>query len=119
MDDLADRIQQISVEHKQKIEAFEGRGGNRSSKSLLNKDGIFDNPELEERYQKYVQGKQNLGLKLIRFETGWIGKRQVIIILKILLLLYGETGLIKLLRKAILYQYQEVNLENGETSRFL
>ncbi|VTT24531.1 hypothetical protein [Streptococcus gordonii] len=27
MDDLADRIQQISVEHKQKIEAFEGRGG--------------------------------------------------------------------------------------------
>ena len=26
MDDLADRIQQISVEHKQKIEAFEGRG---------------------------------------------------------------------------------------------
>ena len=29
MDDLADRIQQISVEHKQKIEAFEGRGGGR------------------------------------------------------------------------------------------
>ena len=27
MDDLADRIQQISAEHKQKIEAFEGRGG--------------------------------------------------------------------------------------------
>lgn len=29
MDDLADRIQQISIEHKQKIEAFEGRGGGR------------------------------------------------------------------------------------------
>ncbi|KXC03095.1 hypothetical protein [Streptococcus gordonii] len=27
MDDFANRIQQISVEHKQKIEAFEGRGG--------------------------------------------------------------------------------------------
>lgn len=27
IDDFADRIQQISVDHKQKIEAFEGRGG--------------------------------------------------------------------------------------------
>ena len=27
IDDFADRIQQISVDHKQKIAAFEGRGG--------------------------------------------------------------------------------------------
>ncbi|WP_216637156.1 hypothetical protein [Streptococcus gordonii] len=34
MDDLADRIQQISIEHKQKIEAFEGRGGGNVSHEI-------------------------------------------------------------------------------------
>ncbi|VTS25343.1 hypothetical protein [Streptococcus gordonii] len=38
MDDLADRIQQISVEHKQKIEAFEGRGGGSRNVSTPHSD---------------------------------------------------------------------------------
>ena len=39
MDDLADRIQQISIDHKQKIEAFEGRGGGRLIPTPVNKKG--------------------------------------------------------------------------------
>ena len=113
MDDLADRIQQISVEHKQKIEAFEGRGGNRSSKSLLNKDGIFDNPELEERYQKYVQGKQKLGIEAnkIRDRLDWKEASDY----------YTQNSPIargnrfnKTVKESDLYQYHEVNLENGK-----
>lgn len=36
IDDFADRIQQISVDHKQKIAAFEGRGGGRSIPTPVN-----------------------------------------------------------------------------------
>ena len=113
MDDLADRIQQISVEHKQKIEAFEGRGGNRSPKSLLNKDGIFDNPELEERYQKYVQGKQKLGIEAdkIRDRLDWKEASDY----------YTQNSPIargnrfnETVKQNKLYPYSEVNLVNGK-----
>ena len=48
MDDLADRIQQISAEHKQKIEAFEGRGGGRTSNKIPKIQHIDDIPRIEE-----------------------------------------------------------------------
>ena len=48
MDDLADRIQQISAEHKQKIEAFEGRGGGRTSNKTPKIQHIDDIPRIEE-----------------------------------------------------------------------
>ena len=42
IDDFADRIQQISVDHKQKIAAFEGRGGGRSIPTTVKKFGEKD-----------------------------------------------------------------------------
>ena len=74
LENLTKKIQQFSVEHRQKIQNFEGRGGGKNtSKQLLNQEGIFDNPDLEKRYQKYVQGKQKLGLEpeKIRDRLDW------------------------------------------------
>ena len=48
IDDFADRIQQISVDHKQKIAAFEGRGGGRTSNKTSKIQHIDDIPRIEE-----------------------------------------------------------------------
>ena len=55
MDDLADRIQQISVEHKQKIEAFEGRGGGRSIPTPVNNMQEFFDTDFGEQLKKSVR----------------------------------------------------------------
>ena len=55
MDDLADRIQQISVEHKQKIEAFEGRGGRRTIPTPVNNMQEFFETEFGEQLKKSVR----------------------------------------------------------------
>ena len=62
MDDLADRIQQISVEHKQKIEAFEGRGGQTDKRANVEfVDGKFTDPDVQDRYERYLERKAKQG----------------------------------------------------------
>lgn len=48
IDDFADRIQQISVDHKQKIAAFEGRGGGSTSNKTPKIQQLDDIPRIEE-----------------------------------------------------------------------
>ncbi|WP_260452463.1 hypothetical protein [Streptococcus gordonii] len=55
MDDFADRIQQISVDHKQKIEAFEGRGGGRSIPTSVNNMQEFFETDFGEQLKKSVR----------------------------------------------------------------
>lgn len=113
MENLSQKIQQFSVKRRQQIQDFEGVGGNSSSKHLLNKDGIFDNPELEERYQKYVQGKQKLGIEAdkIRDRLDWKEASDY----------YTQNSPIargnrfnETVKESDLYQYHEVNLESGK-----
>lgn len=62
IDDFADRIQQISVDHKQKIAAFEGRGGQageHANPEFL--DGKFTDPDVQARYERYLERKAKQG----------------------------------------------------------
>ena len=75
MDDLAGRIQQISVEHKQKIEAFEGRGGQTDKRANVEfVDGKFTDPDVQDRYERYLERKSETGRFL---ESQWIGKENI------------------------------------------
>ncbi|RSJ54511.1 hypothetical protein D8808_06580 [Streptococcus gordonii] len=55
MDDLADRIQQISIDHKQKIEAFEGRGGGRLIPTPVNNMQEFFETDFGEQLKSSVR----------------------------------------------------------------
>ena len=55
MDDFADRIQQISVDHKQKIVAFEGRGGGRSIPTPVNNMQEFFETDFGEQLKSSVR----------------------------------------------------------------
>ena len=55
MDDFADRIQQISVDHKQKIVAFEGRGGGRPLPTPVNNMQEFFETDFGEQLKKSVR----------------------------------------------------------------
>ena len=114
LENLTKKIQQFSVEHRQKIQNFEGRGGGKNtSKQLLNQEGIFDNPDLEKRYQKYVQGKQKLGIEAdkIRDRLDWKEASDY----------YTQNSPIargnrfnETVKQNKLYPYSEVNLANGK-----
>ena len=114
LENLTKKIQQFSVEHRQKIQNFEGRGGGKNtSKQLLNQEGLFDNPDLEKRYQKYVQGKQKLGLEpeKIRDRLDWKEASDY----------YTQNSPLargnrfnKTVKESDLYQYHELNLESGK-----
>ena len=55
IDDFADRIQQISVDHKQKIAAFEGRGGGRSIPTPVNNMQEFFETDFGEQLKSSVR----------------------------------------------------------------
>lgn len=55
IDDFADRIQQISVDHKQKIAAFEGRGGVRSIPTPVNNMQEFFETDFGEQLKSSVR----------------------------------------------------------------
>lgn len=55
IDDYADRIQQISVDHKQKIAAFEGRGGGRSIPTPVNNMQEFFETDFGEQLKSSVR----------------------------------------------------------------
>ena len=55
IDDFAGRIQQISVDHKQKIAAFEGRGGGRSIPTPVNNMQEFFETDFGEQLKSSVR----------------------------------------------------------------
>ena len=55
IDDFADRIQQISADHKQKIAAFEGRGGGRSIPTPVNNMQEFFETDFGEQLKSSVR----------------------------------------------------------------
>ena len=65
MDDLADRIQQISVDHKQKIEAFEGRGGGRVDPKVK----LDDISDTKIRTPESIISERTKGLDLVPHPT--------------------------------------------------
>ena len=62
LENLTKKIQQFSVEHRQKIQNFEGRGGEagkHASPEFL--DGKFTDPEVQARYERYLERKAKQG----------------------------------------------------------
>lgn len=57
IDDFADRIQQISVDHKQKIAAFEGRGGGSVDPKVKVEDDILVEPYKTLRRNREISGQ--------------------------------------------------------------